>query len=184
MIPEKEIKNVIQDYLNPDEKTIWSGTPKHGLVFRRSDLIAIPVSVLWFVFSILWLINIIKMEAPTFFWIFGIILVSIGFYFVFGRFWTDVRKRANTSYEITNNRIIIKSGVFLIQTKSLNIKNLSDITVNEREDGSGTITLGPTQPFYGMYKVMNWPGMKYAPSIELVPNVRKIYNLIVKLQSE
>ena len=171
-------------HLNPDEKLYWTGRPKTVIIFRSADIFMIPFSVIWCGFAIFWFTAALVSEAPFFFSAFGIPFVIIGLYFVFGRFWADSIRRANTTYGITDNRIILKYGTFSKKIESLNIRTLSDITIDEKGDGSGTITLGPTHPFYSMYQGMNWPGMKNAPALELIPDVRKIYDLIIKLQKE
>ena len=66
----------------------------------------------------------------------------------------DAKKRANTIYGITPDRIIIKSGIFSRDIKSLNIRTLSDVTINQKADNTGTITLGPTDIRYSMMQGM------------------------------
>jgi len=94
--------------------------------------------------------------------------------------------RKNTVYGITQNRIIIKYGVIKKSIKSLNIKTLSDVTINEKPDGSGTIILGPESLMYGMFRGSGWPGTntKIAPALEMIPEVRKVYRHIIDLQRE
>lgn len=100
-----------------------------------------------------------------------------------GRFFIDAKQRANTFYGITEDRIIIKSGIFSKSIKSLNIKTLSDLEVEEAGDGTGTISIGPKHPLAMFYGGMSWwPGMKWSPSLDYIPEVRKVYNQIISLQ--
>jgi hypothetical protein len=139
--------------------------------------------MIWCGFAIFWLWGASHSGAPAFFSLFGVPFVAVGLYFVFGRFWTDAKNRANTIYGITDNRIIIRSGIFSRSVKSLNIKTLSDITINERSDGSGIITLGPSYPYHSIFQGTNWPGVKQAPALDMIPNVREVYNIILRVQS-
>jgi hypothetical protein len=83
---------------------------------------------------------------------------------VFGRFIVDARERERTFYGITSERIIIVSGLFSRRTKSLNLRTLTDISLIERPDGSGTITFGPTHPVGQWAAPGAWPGAgRYAP---------------------
>jgi len=69
--------------------------------------------------------------------------------------------------------------------KSLNIRTLSDIEYTEKNDGSGTISIGPKNPMMIWGNGMNWwPGMKPNPQLDLIPDVRKVYNQIIELQKK
>lgn len=92
--------------------------------------------------------------------IFGIPFVLVGLYFMFGRFWFDRLLRERTYYGVTNERILIKTGVFSSTLKSLNLRSLADISLSEKSDGSGSISFGGGSPFGWMFSGMSWwPGM-------------------------
>ena len=117
--------------------------------------------------------------------LFGIPFVIVGLVFAFGRFIIDAKQRAHTFYGITEDRIIIKSGVFSKSIKSLQIKTLSDIEYNEKNDGSGTISIGPKNPMMIWGNGMNWwPGMKANTQLDSIPEVRKVYNQIIEIQKQ
>lgn len=116
---------------------------------------------------------------------FGIPFVIIGLIFVFGRFIIESKQRANTIYGLTQNRIIIRSGIFSQNIQSINIKTLSDIELSEKNDGSGTISIGPKNPFMVWGSGMNWwPGMKSTPQLILIDRARVVYNQIVEIQNQ
>lgn len=180
----KNPQSELREHLNRDESLLWSAQPKSGIVFRSSDAIMIPFSILWCGFAIFWLMSVISTGAPIFFIIWGIPFVIMGLIFVFGRFLIDAKQRANTFYGLTENRILIKSGIFSSSIKSLNIKTLSDIELNEKADGTGTISMGPKNPFNMWGAGMSWyPGMKTSPQIELIKNARKVYQQIIEVQN-
>jgi hypothetical protein len=171
----------LQQHLNLNEKLIWTGQPKKGIVFRAADIFLIPFSLLWCGFAIFWVYMAAK--GSILFAMFGIPFVIIGLIFVFGRFIIDAKQRENTFYGLTEQRIIIKSGVYRRSVKSLNIRTLSDIEYTEKSDGSGTINFGPKNPMTMWANGMNWwPGVRYSPSLDLIQDVSKVYNKIIELQ--
>ena len=173
----------LKEHLDTNEKLIWTGEPKRGIVFRKVDIFLIPFSLLWCGFAIFWFTTAIKSGAPFVFAMFGIPFVVIGLVFVFGRFIIDAKQRENTLYGLTEDRIIIKSGIFKKTIRSLNVRTLSDIEYDEKRDGSGTINIGPKNPMMMWGNGMNWwPGMKSTPSLDLIQDVRQVYNKIIGIQ--
>jgi hypothetical protein len=170
----------LQQHLNLNEKLIWTGQPKKGIVFRAADIFLIPFSLLWCGFAIFWVYMAAK--GSILFAMFGIPFVIIGLIFVFGRFIIDAKQRENTFYGLTEQRIIIKSGVYRRSVKSLNIRTLSDIEYTEKSDGSGTINFGPKNPMMWASGMNWWPGVRYSPSLDLIQDVSKVYNKIIELQ--
>jgi hypothetical protein len=96
-----------------------------------------------------------------------------------------VTQRTRTYYAVTGERIIIVSGIASREVKSLPLQTLSEMTLREKSDGSGTITFGPVDPRYAMWAGTAWPGMgkRLPPSFELIPNVRSVYDTIRELQA-
>jgi hypothetical protein len=179
-----DIENELRPNLSSGEKLIWTGKPKTGIMFRNSDAFLIPFSLLWCGFAVFWESSVMETDAPFFFKLWGIPFVLVGIYITIGRFFIDAKKRENTIYGITTDRIVIKSGVFSTEIKSLNIKTLSDITINQKSDNSGTITLGPTDMRYSMMQGMEWPGAKQPPRLEFIEDVKTVYDKIVDIQRQ
>jgi hypothetical protein len=143
----------------------------------------IPFSLLWGGFAIFWETSVITKGAPFFFMLWGIPFVLLGLYIVFGRFIVDARTREHTSYGVTGERIIIVSGLFSQQTKSVQLQTLSDISLTERTDGSGTITFGPQYP-RAQRLPAGWPGAgQYAaPSFDMIDRAKEVFDLIRQTQ--
>jgi hypothetical protein len=157
----------IERQLNSGEKLLWSGQPRQGFRLRPSDAFAIPFSLLWCGFAIFWETSVFNSHAPIFFRLWGIPFVLAGLYIAVGRFFVDARTRAQTYYGVTNERILILTGLFSRQTKSLPLRTLTDVTLTERADGTGTITFGPQfpYPFGRQMSFGGWPGSSiYAPA--------------------
>lgn len=173
----------LQEHIDANEKLIWIGEPKRGILFRSADIFLIPFSLVWCGFAIFWFYSALNMGAPFLFAMFGVPFVIIGLIFAFGRFIIDAKQRANTVYGLTEDRIIIKSGVFKKTIQSLNIRTLSNIEYTEKSDKSGTINFGPKNPMMMWGNGMNWwPGVKASPSFDLIQDVRQVYNKIIEIQ--
>jgi len=191
---QHECEQVIQKELGSHERLIWVGRPKQGIMLRPNDIFLIPFSILWGGFAIFWevmaLTSVLKgaeKGGPTvlIFPIFGIPFVIVGLYLIFGRFIVDAKQRGNTYYGVTNERIIIVSGLFSKKVKSLNIKTLSDIALTEKANRYGTISFGPTNPFNWWYAGCFWPGIgNIPPMFEMIPNVKEVYDEIRKIQDD
>jgi len=173
----------LQTYLDKNEKLLWTGQPKRGIFFKSSDIFVIPFSLIWCGFAIFWVFMTASFGAPFFFTLFGVPFILIGLYIVFGRFIFDAKQRANTFYGLTEDRIIIKSGINRKTIKSLNIKALTDIEYSEKSDGSGTISFGSKNVFEAWNNSMSiGSGNKGIPSLEFIDDVRKVYNKIIEIQ--
>jgi hypothetical protein len=179
-----DIEAELRPHLSSGERFLWTGKPKTGIVFRSSDIIMIPFSLFWAGFAVVWESMVIVMGAPFIFKIWGIPFVLVGLYITIGRFFADAVNRANTRYGLTQERIIIKSGIFKSEIKSLNIKSLSDITLNQKPDNSGTITLGPVNNRIVMMPGKEWNTATQPPCLEFIDDVREVYDKILRLQSQ
>lgn len=175
----------IERELSSGEKLLWSGQPAQGFRLRPSDAFLIPFSLVWCAFAIFWEASVFSSKAPIFFKLWGVPFVLVGLYFVAGRFFVDVKARTRTFYGVTNDRIIIIGGLFSRQTKSLQLRTLSDISLVERRDGSGTITFGSQYPFVRQMP-SGWPGAsQYAPpAFEMIERAKETYELIRRAQKE
>ena len=152
-------------------------------MLRPADALLIPFSLMWGGFAFFWEMSVIKTNAPLLFKLWGIPFVLIGLYLIVGRFFADARQRARTTYAVTNERVIIISGLFKETVKSLSLKLLSDVSVSEKPDGSGTVTLGPASPF-NSFSSGGWPAgrQNVVPALEGVSNVRAVYETIREAQ--
>lgn len=179
-------QNEIAQALDSGESLIWSGVPRQGLVLRPSDAYMIPFSLLWGGFAIFWEAGVLRTSGPntTFMSIWGIPFVLAGLYLIVGRFFVDARIRAKTFYGLTDRRAVIISGMFSRTTNSLPLRTLSDISLQERSDGSGTILLGRPQPYSSWSSGMRWPGMtQYStPAFEMIRNAKVVHTQLLEAQ--
>ncbi len=179
------INSIIQSELKSGEKLLWNGKPQGGIRLRSSDAFLIPFSLMWGGFAFSWEASVILSGAPLFFKLWGIPFVLMGIYIIFGRFILEAKSREKTIYALTNQRIIILSSLFGRKVKSLNLRNLPELTLNEKSDGSGTITFGATNAF-NAWGNSSWSGTQQTqvPSFEMINNARQVYNTIQEAQQQ
>ena len=119
-------------------------------------------------------------DPSSLFW--GLAFVLIGLHYTFGRFLVDAWQRGQTAYGLTDQRAMIVSRSLRggRQVKSLPLRTLSEVSLDARPDGSGTITLGPASgrlmPFF--IGDAAWPGIARPPIFEMIPNAREVYTLV------
>lgn len=171
----------IKAQLSRDEKVLWAGQPKQGVILRGSDAFMVPFSLMWGGFAIFWELSVLQTDAPAFFALFGIPFVLIGLYLIVGRFFFEAKQRANTFYGVTGERVIIVSGVFSRKVKSLNLRTLSDLSLSEGKGSEGTVSFGGGSPFSSMFAgFAGWPGIEQylGPRFELIPNAKSVFETI------
>ena len=182
LAPQTEIARA----LDSGESLIWSGAPRQGLLLRPSDSYFIPFSLLWGGFAIFWEVSVLNTSGPNslFMSIWGVPLVLIGLYMIVGRFFVDARIRAKTYYGLTDRRAIIVSGLFSRTITSLPLRTLTDISLQERSDRSGTILLGRPQPYSSWGAGVRWPGMSQysTPAFEMIPNPKAVHDQLLEAQ--
>ena len=170
----------IRNELSTGESLLWSGRPRQGILFRKSDISLIPFSLLWIGFAIFWEYSAYESSAPLFFLLFGGFFIIYGLYFVFGRFIVDALKRKGTYYGVSNDRIIILSEIPTRKLQSLDLKTLNDITLTSKHDGSGDIIFGAQQPMTSRMGGISWPGMSHFQTsmFEFIENASIVHKMI------
>jgi hypothetical protein len=135
--------SALEPHLVGGERVLWTGRPDPTKRLTKTDLFAVPFSVLWGGFAIFWETSVIASGAPLFFALWGIPFVAVGLYMIAGRFVYRAWLRRRTLYAVTDRRIIKlvrrRSGdtveaVFLDAVPAVN-REL-------RPDGSGSVMFG------------------------------------------
>ena len=180
-----EAEAVIRKELGPNEYMLWAGQPRGGVRFRPSDALFMPFSLMWGGFAIFWEYLVVTKGAPLFFTLWGVPFVLVGLYTIVGRFLVDARRRDTTYYGLTNERVIIVSGLFGRTSKSLGLRALSDVSLQEQRDKSGTVSFGPFSLMAGWLNSKSaWSGIPMVPCLEFIENARDVYDKIRNAQQE
>jgi hypothetical protein len=172
-------------HLGAGERVLWSGQPRQGIFLRGSDALMIPFSLLWGGFALFWEWTAVHSNAPVFFKLWGVPFVLIGVYLVAGRFFIESMQRAKTHYAVTDERILILSGLVGRVAKSLPLRTLSDVSLSERGSGEGTITFGAASAFASIFAPFGgWPGMgsQMGPRFDSIPGAKGVYDVIRNAQ--
>src|SRR2546422_1067447 len=134
----QEAEQQIAKELESGERLLWAGVPRQGLTLRPNDALLIPFSLMWGGFSIFWEISALRSGGPPFILLWGIPFLLLGLYLMVGRFFVDSAQRSRAAYGVTDRRIIIVSGLTSRTVKSLPPKTITDVSLAERSDRTGT----------------------------------------------
>ncbi len=183
MTPQ-DAQQAIARELESGERLLWSGVPPEGFLLRRTDALMIPFSLMWGGFAFFWEATALRHKAPIFFKLWGIPFVLFGLYMIFGRFFVDAKQRSRTAYGVTDRRVILIYGVFSKGLKSLPLKSLTEISLSEKSDGTGTVIFGPGQQPWGRWQGSRWfPTDGYeSPCFESIPRAKEVYFTIRQAQ--
>lgn len=167
--------------LRPNEKLLWSGHSVAAMELHTADLYIIPLGILLLSYPVFWMwrVHNISLSAT----ILGIPFLLIGLYLTAGRFFYSAQQRAHTTYAITDERVIIRSGIFRKRVTSLNLRALPALSLSEKADETGTIFLGITPSRRTELANLYWPGLPLPPQLTHIQAARQVYNLLLQLQA-
>lgn len=178
---DSNLKLELAPYLDPHERLLWAGKPKGGFQLNIMDAFLIPFSIFWCGFSFVWVF--LAIQANFFFGLFGIPFIIVGIYMLIGRFIVDKRKRENTVYGLTEQRVLFKTGKSKVEVQSFQISTLPDADLIETSDGLGTISFGLKNVFMSKSRSSNSDyGEKGPPALSQIPDARKVFNQIIQLK--
>ncbi|MGY4396863.1 hypothetical protein ACVWZA_002048 [Sphingomonas sp. UYAg733] len=173
------------DQLLPGEHIRWSGQPARGIVFSVQDIFLIPFSLMWCGFAIFWTFGATSSGAPAFFTLWGLMFVTVGSYFVVGRFAVDAWLRSRTRYVVTDRRILIERAPPFSASAAIGLAQLPDLALREGRNGRGTIRFGPSANAFGNRSFGIWsPTLDPTPQFIAIDDVRGVYNLIQRLAND
>lgn len=172
--------------LGKGERLLWVGRPRRDIVVHMSDVLMMPMGIMMCGAALLMEVAAIATRAPWPIMVMGIVLGAMGFFFGFGRPWQDARQRTQMRYAVTSERVVFIKGALARRVESLNLETLSDISLSEQRDGSGTITFGSAVVFTWRYLGATWPRPWYfaVPRFELDDGARHVYEIICEARHE
>ena len=178
------MRDDLRQTLLPGERVLWEGEPYKGLILRPIEAFLIPFSLLWGGFAVFWNVGVWftdKNVSDLPFKLFGVPFLIAGLYITVGRFLLDMRMRSHLHYAVTDRRILIYRQGGNSTAKSVDIKRLPSIELNERRDGYGTIRFGAAMSYFNGRNFGIWqPTFDPTPQFLRVPSVRSVYELIQK----
>lgn len=169
---------IFSTFLKPDEKLLWSGQPKRGILFRDADMILIPMSIILIGFALILDFALLHYKASLPLQLFGILLAGAGLYMGLIRYFRDAAKRARTFYCITDKRVIVSVGRKKPVIRTLPLKNIDRMEITIEKDGSGFLIFGNTNPLYPWLLGGFYFTGESVPGLELLPDVKFVYNIL------
>jgi hypothetical protein len=172
------------------ERKLWEGAPTKFPLFDRADVVMVPFSLFWCGFAIFWTATAVRMAGGLSpFALFGVFFVVIGLYFAFGRLIVRHLKLRNTTYTVTDRRIIVTSTVFgRLRENSAYLNALPPPNVSSSTDMTGTIMFGsPTlmdnlRTAGGMFTLDGRGNGPFNPTLVHVNNFRQVRDIIAAAQ--
>lgn len=177
-------EQILSAELRQSEKLLWSGRPRQGVFLTSRDAGGIPFSLLWGGFAFFWEYKAISSGGPLFFDLWGVPFVLFGLYMIVGRFFHEAMLRSRTYYGLTDERVIIISGIFSRTVKSLQLRTLSDASLSVEASGTGTITFGPTVSGSTGSDRGSRGSRNLAPSFESIADAREVFDRICSFRRE
>ena len=168
------------DNLLPNERVLWHGVPRQGLLLRGADVLMIPFSLLWGGFSVFLEYSVLCSDAPTVLRLWTIPFVLMGAHMVGGRFVLEAWQRARIDYMVTNERIVIRSGIFRRRVQSLELRTMGDFALTEHKNGEGTISFGVSAAGNRFSGLSAWPGDDTVPRFDTIADASTVYDIIRK----
>ena len=151
--------------LLPNERMLWSGRPRQGLMLTARDAFLIPFSLLWGGFAIFWETEALSKNAPWFMALWGVPFVAIGLFMIFGRLPVDAWLRRRVHYALTDRRVLILRERPWSSFKAVALDRLPDATLTEGSDGRGTIRFAQPAAIWGGYGNNGAAFLVYDPAI-------------------
>jgi hypothetical protein len=113
------------------------------------------------------------------------IFVAFGLYMLVGRFLVDILARQRTHYVLTDRRAVVESGLIGTNRASVNLLAATDIQLQSRKDGRGTVSFGRASVFFAMVPP-SWPGAAafLPPMFHDIEDAERVYDLAVKAQRD
>ena len=116
--------------LSMDERIIWSGKPKKSAYIATKSLTMLPIAILWLIIDSGFIASSISAGELLFFIIpfFALHLTPVWIWLA--NFLTARKRWKNTTYFVTNKRIIVQTGFFAVNETTLFYKDLRNVQMH------------------------------------------------------
>lgn len=167
--------------LAPGEAVLWKGKPKRSAFIATKSLTMLPIAIVWLMFDSTFIISMFSGGGS------GMMLFMIPFFLLhlmpvwiwLGSMLTAGKRWKNTTYYVTNRRIIIQGGFLAVNESSLFYKDLRNaqmkIGLLDKLFGTGDIVFDSGMILY------NRKNQQHGPMLEDLENPQEVYNRIQKI---
>ena len=178
-----ELHALLRPWLLSGERLLWAGRPKRGLVFRRSDLIQIPLSLAWGGIVFVMFLEETPFPRDSIFTLVGILFIAAAAYFTVGRFIHYAWSRSRVVYAVTDRRVLILKTGLRPRLRSLELTHLPMLELDEGRNGRGTIVFdaSPIEDAMEARLQADWaPAASRVPRFLDIEGARSVYDLVVR----
>jgi len=183
----------VQPELTSGESVLWAGQPNRRVVFHKDDVMLVPFSLFWGGFAIFWELGAAGYWGSATWsgssWLFGVLwgipIVLIGQYLIWGRFFYAAWKKRRTHYAVTNRRVIVVQDGWKYQMASAYLDNLPTLTKERRTNGIGTLRFNQAESMWSGRRGWGaWDAMTVGsvPTFVDVDDVDYVYRLVSELR--
>jgi len=139
-----EIEQALAGYLQPGEQVLWTGRPDPRVWLTSADVFAVPFSVIFLSFAVIWERQATSVGAPHAFGLVGYLFIAVGCYLLAGRPVVAWSARRRTRYAVTDRRAL------MITPRTMTDSPLAGQPVALRRSRSGRVSadIGTPVPRY------------------------------------
>jgi hypothetical protein len=164
----------LQRELDTGERVLWSGRALSDLRIEPGSLLQSAFGFVFLAISVASLGAATK-EATVFPVLWTLPFVVVGCYVSVGHYFWNAFCRKYTEYAVTNQRVIVRSGILARTTQSIEYRKVRTLTLTEKSDRSGTIQFGEASAVNADEGITS-----SSPKMEAVSDVRLVYGIIRK----
>ena len=140
---EYRSQTVNRPVLSAGEQILWSGKPQKKAFVVSHSLTMLPIAIIWICFDLTAISSIFSSGGMQWFLLGFFALHLMPVWIWLGSMLTAPKRWRNTSYYVTNRRIIIQGGFLAVNEKSLFFKDIRSVQckvgIFDKLFGTGTI---------------------------------------------
>lgn len=167
-----------QPMLASGEAILWRGKPKRGAFIATKSLTMLPIAIVWLCFDSVFIATAFSGHAPWFLIPF-MLLHLMPVWLWLGSTLTAGKRWKNTTYYVTNRRIIIQGGFLAVNETSLFYKDIRNAQVRigllDKLFHTGDIVFDSGVMMY------NRKNQQHGPMLEDLEDPQGVYNRIQKI---
>ena len=177
--------NLNRPVLGTGETILWSGKPKKSAFIATKSLAMLPIAVLWMIFDFTAIAGVISGGANLFLLaFFAVHLMPVWIWLA--NVITASRRWRNTTYYVTNRRIILQSGFLAVNEESLFYKDIRNVRVSvdilDKVFGTGDICFNTDLAYHNNRKAQAGSRMEDLENAQTVYS--NIQRIIMDIQTD
>ena len=170
-----QIPNPLTTVLRQGETILWTGIPDPGIRFHFLGVVSLVFYAAIAIIAFIFLFRTTSDAVSCFAGEAVLLLVFNTGYLLF----VDPIRRQKTSYEVTNQRVIIKSSFISQSVRPVELCSIKNLGRKIYKDGTGTIFLDK----FSWLRGSTFPPYQLSPIFEFIEEPNKVYDIIEKARA-